>query len=352
LKYLPRVLLYYVKFIAFEPFRLVERALYGEKLRTYRFSEDPIFILGYYRSGTTHLQEVLLQDPQYGYMNFFQCYFTNAFLVTERACKTLFQKIMTAVRFDHPAHRVPFRFDMPGEEDVAMVASGVRCAANWGQVYPRSFRHLFDKYVYFETATPEERQEFEGEMLDLLKRVALANGNKRLLLKSPPQTGRLAMLKSLFPRAKFIYIRRNPYLVYKSNLRLWSSFHAQCLQDFTVDQAREAVLWSFDKCLEFYERDKVALAENDLYEIAYEDFMKDPMGNLEAIYRKLELPGYPAAEPRFRTYLERKHGQNIDRHEFSPDDFEAIESRWKRWVEQGRYERPSSTKPSVSSPAP
>lgn len=70
-KYIGRILIYYIKFSVFEPFRLVERVWLGRKLRDFRFSSDPVFILGYYRSGTTHLQEVLLQDPQFGYMNFF-----------------------------------------------------------------------------------------------------------------------------------------------------------------------------------------------------------------------------------------------------------------------------------------
>ncbi len=342
-KYIGRILIYYIKFSVFEPFRLVERLWLGRKLREFQFSRDPVFILGYYRSGTTHLQEVLLQDPQFGYMNFFQCYFTNAFNLTERLFKKIFQAILRIrfIDFYHPAHNIPFDFEMPGEEDVALVASAFRLAPNWGQLYPKYFRYFFNKTVFFEDCIPEERELFKYEFLDLLKRVALACGNKPLLLKSPPQTARIPFLLECFPNAKFIYIRRNPHLVFKSNVKLWRTFKDQCLQSYTEKQAREEIFWSFDKCLDAYERDKALLGPNRLYELSYEDFMKDPMGKVRAIYQALELPGYTESESRFRSYLDRKHGQNVDRYVYAEEDLAEVERRWSKWLAQGGYTRPA-----------
>lgn len=236
---------------------------------------------------------------------------------------------------------------MPGEEDVALVASSFRLAPNWGQLYPKYFRYFFNKTVFFEDCTPAEKELFKYEFLDLLKRVALAGGNKPLLLKSPPQTARIPFLLECFPNAKFIYIRRNPHLVFKSNVKLWRTFKDQCLQSYTEKQAREEIFWSFDKCLEAYERDKALLGPNRLYELSYEEFMEDPMGKVRAIYRALELPGYFNSEPRFRSYLERKHGQNIDQYRYAEEDLAEVEKRWGKWLEQGGYTRPLA-EPSIS----
>ena len=340
-RYIPRVLLYYVKFGFFEPFRLIEKFLYWKKLESFRLSQDPVFILGYYRSGTTHLQEVLLEDPRFAFLNFYQCYFANGHLVTERIFKKLFQKIMTAVGFKHPAHGVPFLFDMPGEEDVSMVASGFRHACSWGQLFPKSFKSLFNQFVYFEGVKEEDRELFEHEYLMLLKRVAWARQNRPLLLKSPPMTARIRLLKRLFPKAKFIYIYRSPYYVYKSNQKLWKTFHEQCLQSSSVEEANENILWSFDKCLDFYERDKNLLDENQLIEVQYESFMKDPIGHLEKIYTKLGMKDFQSLKPRFENFLKLKHGTNVDRYRFSEEDLKTVELRLKRWIELYGYSRPT-----------
>lgn len=341
-KYLASILIYYVKFGFFEPFRILERILLGRRIRAVRFPRDPVFILGYYRSGTTHLQEVFLQDDQFGYLNFYQCYFCAAFNLTEKFFKRPFQWILDLpfIAFRHPAHNIPFKFDLPGEEDVSMVASGFRFASNWGQLYPRKFREIFGKTVFFEDCPPEEKAIFREEMLDLLKRVTLAWGGKPLLLKSPPQTARIRFLLELFPDAKFVFIRRNPHAVFKSNRKLWKTFKIHQLQDFSDEEADEAIFWSFDRVLEAYEDQKKLLKPNQLCELAYEDFMRDPLGQMRRIYDRLELPGFAAAEPRFRDYLARKHGQNVDRYYYTEEELRRVETRWAKWFRLWGYGRP------------
>ncbi|MBS1962942.1 MAG: sulfotransferase [Bdellovibrionales bacterium] len=341
-KYLTSILIYYIKFSFFEPFRIAERIFLGRKIRNAKLSRDPVFILGYYRSGTTHLQEVMLQDPQFGYLNFYQCYFCAAFNLTEKWFKNLFQWILDLpfIAFRHPAHNIPFKFYLPGEEDVSMVASGFRFASNWGQLYPRKFREIFGKTVFFDNCPPEEKDLFRREMMDLFRRVSLANDGKPLLLKSPPQTARIQFLLEMFPNAKFLFIRRNPHLVFKSNRKLWKTFKIHQLQDFSDAEADEEIFWSYEKCHEYYEEQKKLLRSDQLFELSYEEFMKDPMGHLGRIYSTLEIPGYAVAEPRFRDYLAKKHGQNIDRYKYTEEELKMVETRWAKWFKLWGYGRP------------
>lgn len=344
-KYLSSILIYYIKFGFFEPFRLLERLLYRKKFAAVKITRDPVFILGYYRSGTTHLQEVMLQDEQFGYMNFYQCYFSAAFNLTEKLFKRTFQWIMGSpiIDYHHPAHNIPFDFDMPGEEDVCMVASAFRFASNWGQLYPARFRKLFGETVFFENCRPEVKDVFRREMLDLIKRLTLAWKGRQLVLKSPPQTARIDFLLEMFPNAKFIFIRRNPFLVFKSNRKLWKTFKIHQLQDFSDEQADEEIFWSFDKILDAYEKQKKNLKSDQLVEVSYEEFMENPMGHMETIYSSLGLSGFESAAPRFRDYLSRKHGQNIDnRYRYTEEELGLIENRWARWLKLWGYSRPSS----------
>ena len=171
-RYFFRAFRYYFKFAFFEPFRWYENIFYKEGYKYYDIppEKEPVFILGYYRSGTTHLQEVLLQDNRFSYLNFFKCYFPTAFNSSEFIFFDLFNFIIQTTGFIHPAHNIPFKFDLPAEEDVAMVASGSRLAANWGNVFPGHFKEFFNKTVFFETCTKEEREEFENELFFLFKR--------------------------------------------------------------------------------------------------------------------------------------------------------------------------------------
>ena len=64
----------------------------------------------------------------------------------------------------------------------------------------------------------DEREEFrrtQKKMIDLALRVS---GKKQFLSKNPPHTGRVKELLELYPNAKFVYLVRNPYTVYKSTM--------------------------------------------------------------------------------------------------------------------------------------
>jgi len=341
-RFWPRAALYFIKFASFEPLRILERIVYGNRIAAYKFKQDPIFILGYYRSGTTHLQEVMLQDKRFGYMNFYQCFFSSAFLVSEKFLRPIFDGIVSLVRFKHPAHKIPFHFKLPGEEDVALVSSGYRLASNWGQVFPRSFKKFFSNTVFFESASKGDQLDFQIEMLDLIKRVSIANGGKQLLLKSPPQTARIQQILEIFPRAKFIFIHRNLYDVYKSNQKLWQSFKGQCLQNFDQDLADESILWSLKRSLECYDRDRRQLGSDQLFEIRYDDFLSDPISCLASIYKHLDLGDFDAVVGDFADYLNLKHGTNVDRYVFTKNDIQKINHHWGHWLRRWNYEEPHS----------
>ena len=80
-------------------------------------------------------------------------------------------------------------------------ASGFRLAANWGQTYPRRFKEIYRKTGLLDGISPDERQALKDHLTDLFWRVSKSNGHKRLVLKSPPQLGRVAMLAELYPDA-------------------------------------------------------------------------------------------------------------------------------------------------------
>ena len=47
----------------------------------------------------------------------------------------------------------------------------------------------------------------------------------RLVLKSPPHSARIRILKELFPDALFVHIVRDPYVVFSSTVHLWKTLY-------------------------------------------------------------------------------------------------------------------------------
>ena len=68
LKYYPRVFFINAVSTIGIPFRLYERLKFNNKVDTTEISSPPIFILGHWSSGTTHLHNVMCQDSQFGFV--------------------------------------------------------------------------------------------------------------------------------------------------------------------------------------------------------------------------------------------------------------------------------------------
>ena len=75
LKYLGRVILTLLINLINLPFRIYEKLFINKKYKSQTLEHPPIFIIGHWRSGTTHLHNILCQDDQMGYVNTFQSVF-------------------------------------------------------------------------------------------------------------------------------------------------------------------------------------------------------------------------------------------------------------------------------------
>ena len=52
------------------PFATMEGLRHNAAIRRHRLSEPPIFLVGHWRSGTTHLHNLMSRDPQFGFLKF------------------------------------------------------------------------------------------------------------------------------------------------------------------------------------------------------------------------------------------------------------------------------------------
>ena len=79
--------------------------------------------------------------------------------------------------------------------------------------------------------SPADLAEWKQALATFLRCLRTQQPDRRIVLKSPTHTGRLALLAEMFPEAKFVHIARDPYDVVPSTVRLWKSLeYVQALQ--------------------------------------------------------------------------------------------------------------------------
>jgi hypothetical protein len=249
--------------------------------------KSPVFILGHYRSGTTHLHELLALDPQYASPTRYQTFNPHTFLSTESWRKPLVEPFMLPRRVQ--------------EDEVAyMVLSQFSPYMDW--CFPRS-RDGYGRYLTFERANADEVEAWARATVTFLKALTLRY-NRPLILKSPPHTARVKLLLKLFPDARFIHIRRNPYKVFLSTVSLLKAVNPVFrLQGGPWSIDENDVLQTYKTMYEAYLADRRFVPQGQLIEIAYEDLDREPISQLERVYQQLSLGDFAAVKPAIETYL-------------------------------------------------
>ncbi len=261
-------------------------ARFGAQINATRV-EAPVFVLGHYRSGTTHLHELLAHDPRYASPNRYQTFNPSTFLGTESWLGPLVEPFMLPRRVQ--------------EDEVAyMVATQLSPYMDW--CFPNS-RNGYERYLTFRGADPEEVAAWSAAVVRFLKSLTLKY-QRPLILKSPPHTARVRLLLKLFPDARFIHIRRNPYAVFVSTIGLLKSIRPVFgfqLGPKTTDV--DYVLRTYRTMYEAYFADRELVPPGQLVEIAYEDLDRDPIGQLRMLYGTLALGDFEVVRPALETYL-------------------------------------------------
>ena len=101
---------------------ILQDCWYGAQITRTPIKDDPIFIIGHWRTGTTLLHEYLILDERHNYPNTYECLEPNHFLLTER----FFQRW---VRFLTPSHRpmdnMKAGWERPQEDEFALCMLGL-----------------------------------------------------------------------------------------------------------------------------------------------------------------------------------------------------------------------------------
>jgi omega-hydroxy-beta-dihydromenaquinone-9 sulfotransferase len=338
-KYIPRALL--VSFLTFStiPLRIVEKVRFREEIKNLEITQEPIFILGHWRSGTTHLHNLMCLDENFGYVSTFQTLAPEFFLSKGKFIKTIVGLMLPPTR---PMDRVQVSIDYPHEEEFAL-ANVSPFSFYHGWYFPKNMRQYFDNFVLFKGISQGIIDQWKKAYLNIIKKATISE-NKKLLLKSPTNTARIKVLLEIFPNAKFIHIYRNPYDVYLSTKKLYDSilpvFGFQTIDKKDIEAN---VLYFYKEMMQKFIQEKHLIPKGNFVEVKYEDLEVEPLAELNRVYGELNLAGFDKVEGKFARYTNDRQSYKKNKYVLSDKAISNISQEWSFTIDMWGYDLPSYT---------
>ncbi len=321
LRYYPKFILTLLVSFLLELLHLPERIIRRLKPKVVRKNEPPVFIVGFWRSGTTLLHSLLCQDRRAGYVTTFHGVFPNLVLSRFKWLKEFTNRFLPKER---PFDSYPMDMDFPQEEEFAMMSLQPKSLYRFFY-FPKDLADIYENDLYFERLPSVHRKRWEREYLSLIDNAMLNTGGERYMSKNPCNIFRIRTLKGLFPDARFIFIYRDPYLVVESLFRFAHKIlPGSELQHLEGGMQREQFARLYRDSINEYLSAKESISPGNLIEIKYEDFKENPLDFLRDIYARFNIPGFGEALPLMKAYLEKNTTPSRTPYQLSPDTFRLV----------------------------
>ncbi len=296
-----------------------ERRKLGEKLRNHPVPENPVFIVGHWRTGSTFLHQLINLDPQFVAPTVFQNSIPDSFLVSRKYYEPIMTKVMEKKR---PMDNVALGFDEPQEDEYGLMKLTLDSPLI-KLIFPQNDDYFLKNYEDF---VPENVEKWKKEMFYFCKKLDYASG-KRLVLKNPFHSMRIPLLAGMFPKAEFIHISRNPYDVIPSTLNMWNIVGSQNrLKKRWKAPRLEDVAAVCSRMTKKINTDLGKLPDETHYEIRFEDLEKNPVEELKKLYKYFNWDFTDSFENRIKSHLESLKGFKKNKFVLSESDKKIIDN--------------------------
>jgi hypothetical protein len=291
--------------------------------------KNAVVVLGYWRSGTTLLHELLCLDKRYTYPTTHACMNPHHFLLTEAA--TLARGGASMKR---PMDEMEVTSSSPQEDEFAFLSLGARSpyeALIMPSILPEALKLTDPRDL-----SPSDESCWREVFLSFLKGVSARGNGRPMILKSPTHGARVSTLRELLPDARFVLIVRDPLTNFESVVRMWRKmFESYAIGPMiSEDEIREAVLVDRPRFEDKLSSGISGLPPNRFVEIAYESLVANPCAVLASLYERLELGDFETVRDVFNAEMKQRSGYRAKGSMPSPHWQERINREWAGLVKQ------------------
>lgn len=297
----------------------------NNKLSSIDLPDDPVFIIGHWRTGTTYLQKLMSFDENFVTPTLFHTFIPKGFVNSYRFYKPIMKY---ALGENRPFDNMKAGMDEPQEDEFALLRLSGYSPLN-KLIFPESSKYFLLDNVEF---TP-----FKGSLNDWEKSIDFFYKKlsfvyyKRLLIKNPFHSMRIDFLKKKFPKAKFIHIYRNPLDVVPSTMKMWSIVGSNNEMNGKWSSPKcEEVAEFYDFLLRKVHADLMKLPKDDYTEIAFEEIESDPAKAIKKIYDSLGISYSEAYLGRIIQFVDNNSDYQKNRYSISNEDAEIVRSKMKQ----------------------
>ncbi|MBI9046618.1 MAG: sulfotransferase [Anaerolineaceae bacterium] len=258
-------------------------------------TEQPVFIIGNPRSGTTFLYQTMARDEKrFSFFRTWEIVLSPSIIQRKfywllaagfKRLTFLFpnlSKILKKISIGNERmHKIdPFA----PEEDGYTLMHIFATIGLWAYSVPFE---IMQKYIYFDEQLPDfEKKSIMDFYEGIIRRHLFAyGGNKQLLSKTPFFTPKITSLVKKFPDARFIYLVRNPLEMIPSQISLmtycWKTLagisQKYIFQEETISMARYWYQYAFKALAE--------LSDEQVFIVQYDCLHEDPAKCIQSIYK-------------------------------------------------------------------
>ena len=334
-KYIPRFLYALFMSAITLPLRVIEKIRFQKKIKSTVISEDPIFIIGFYRTATTLLHILFSKDKRLGYMSNLDIFTALFNLSFEKTSRRILEKRLPKTR---PMDNIEMNVDGPQEEAYA-ISTTLEFAAPNAMIFPQNYDY-FVKYISLDECPEKDLKRWKDTYQYFVKKTTFKHEGKQLVLKDPANSTRIKHLLAMYPNAKFIYTYRDPYpLLCSLKLLFQKLMELSALQTWDEDVIDSKFIRQLGRFYSGFLKSKHLIPPENFYTLKYEDFIVNPLQYLKEIYEKFGLDDFEQVKPALQEYLVAKKNYKTNTHDITPKIIQTVNEELEDYRINHGYDR-------------
>lgn len=277
----------------------------GKRANDQQDHNNIIIVTGYFRSGTTHLHNLLAVHPDVVVPKWVQAMSPQGFWLSWALLRWALVPFLPNTR---PQDDVAFGPDWPAEDDFAHNNWALASSLPARLILPGKLDRFFG-FHDLEGLSTRQLHCWERVCCAFVWKVLAGKRHKTLVLKTPSHTARVRHLEAIFDsRVRFVHIARQSSAVVRSNVAMHRRLEGQTLCQLPDDATtRERVIEEYVATEKRFAEDVAAMGlveQGRAIRLRYEDLVADPIGQYEQVCQAMGLRWDDQVRLRLERYLQ------------------------------------------------